>query len=135
MLSWQLVLWAYSFVGATHEWVVARLGDAWGAVASAVAYLAQAGLGIQILAAGAYLAVGIWLALRAEPPVGAPAVVWYDRVAIAALWLPALAFALGAGVAMMVYLLGVATAFYAGVFGLMLLPYEAVIRWLLTLAT
>lgn len=132
MLTWQLVVWAYSFVGSTHEWVVARLGEAWSAVASAGAVYLQAGLGLQVLVAVIYLAIGARLAFQAEP-VGAPAVVWYGRVFTAFLWLPAFAFGLGLGLGMMAYTVGASIAFYAGVFGLMLLPYEAVIRWVLAL--
>lgn len=133
MLTWQVVVWAYSFVGATHEWVVSRFGDAWGAMASAVAYLAQAGLGIQILVAVAYIAIGVWFGFQAEP-AGARAVVWYDRVFIALLWLPAFAFGLGLMVAVMAYGVGVAVAFYAGAAGLVLLPWEAVVRGAVSLA-
>lgn len=132
MLTWRIVVWAFGFIGETHTWVVARLGDAWSAAASVATGLAQAGLGIQVLVAVVYIAIGVWLALRAEP-VGAPAVVWYDRVAIAVLWLPASAVMLGLWLAIMAYVAGAMVAFYAGTFGLVFLPYEAVIRGVLSL--
>lgn len=133
MLSWQVVVWAYSFVYATHEWVVSLFGNAWGAMVSVAAGLAQAGLGIQILAAGAYLVVGIWFALHMEA-VGARPPAWYDRVFAVLFWLPGLTLGLGLAVAVMAYGVGVAVAFYAGAVGLVFLPFEAGIRGVLNLA-
>lgn len=132
MWSWDLALWGIGFLGETYGWVVARATEAWGTVVSIAVYLTHAGLGVQLLIAVLYIAVGVWFAFRAEP-VGAQAVVWYDRVALAALWLPASALMLGSGLVMMAYTVGVMMAFYAGVFGLVLLPYEAAIRGVLSL--
>lgn len=132
MLTWQLVLWGIGFLGETHGWVVARATEAWGTVVSIAGYLAHAGLEVQIPVAVLYIAVGVWLAFHAEL-VTPPAVVWYDRVAIGVLWLPASALMLGLWLAMMAYMIGVMIAFYAGAFGLAFLPYEAVVRGVLSL--
>lgn len=129
-MTWQLVLWGIAFLGKTHAWVVARFAEAWASAGSAVGYVLAADLGVQILVVGVYLAIGVWFALRVEP-VRAPAVVWYDRVAIAVLWLPSLASVLGLGLAVMAYTVGAMVAFYAGAVGLVFLPYEAAIRWVL----
>lgn len=128
MLTWQIVVWAYLFVGATHEWVVSRFGDAWGAVASAVAYLAQAGLGIQVLVAVFYIAIGVWFSFQAKPGTRTQ-----DRVVAGALWLPFLAVMLGGGLAIMAYILAAVVA-VGGVIGLLLLLFEAAIRGVLDIA-
>lgn len=126
MLTWQLVLWGIGFLGETHGWIVARVADAWGAAASVAAYFVQVGLGIQILVAVLYIAVGVWFAFHR------PAV-WYDRAAIAVLWLPTFALALGLYLVVVAYTVGIGVAFYAGAIGLALLPYEAVVRGTLSL--
>lgn len=132
MLTWQLVIWVIGFLGETHGWVVARVTEVWGTVVSVAGYLAHAGLGVQILVAVLYIAVGVLFVLHAKP-VPAGRLSWYDRVAIAALWLPALAFVLGSGLAMMTYTVGAMIAFYAGAFGLVFLPCEAIVRGVLFL--
>lgn len=131
-MTWGLVLWGANFFGETHKWVVARIAETWVIAGSAVGYVVVADLGVQILVAVVYIAVGVWLAFHAEP-IGRPAVVWYDRAAIAVLWLPAFAFVLGLTVAIMAYMVGLVIAFYAGAFGLVFLPYEAGIRGILAL--
>lgn len=132
MLTWQLVLWGIGFLGETHGWVVARATEAWGTAVSIAGYLAHAGPGVQILVVVLYIAAGVWFALHAKP-VPAGRLSWYDRVAIAALWLPVSALMLGLWLAMMTYTVGAMIAFYTGAFGLVFLPYEAVVRGVLSL--
>lgn len=132
MRSWDLVLWGVSFLGETHGWVVARIAEAWAIAGSAREHVVAADLGVQILVAVLYIAIGVWLALHAKL-VGAPAVVWYDRVAIAASWLPVSAFMLGLWLVMMAYMFGGMIAFYAVSLGLIILPYEVIVRGILAL--
>lgn len=129
MWSWNLVLWGTGFLGETHGWVAVRVAEAWGTVVSIAGYLVAVGLGVQILVAVLYIAAGGWFAFHAEPPARA----WYDRVVIAALWLPFLAFGLAAGLVMMAYTVGAAVALYTGLIGLVFFLYEATFRGVLSL--
>lgn len=132
MWSWGLVLWGVGFLGETHKWVVARIAEAWVLAGSAVGHVVAADPWVQILVAVVYIDIGIRFATFPRP-VGAPAVVWYNRVFAALLWLPASAFVLGVGSAIMAYVTGAMVAFFAGVTGLVSLPFEAIVRGVLTL--